>query len=146
MKKVLFVCRSNAGRSQVAEAIFNKLTRGNNSSSAGFAVRKERRAGHPAGPTAIKVSKSMGYDLSRKRRKQLTAEMARKAAIIIVLLDRKERRSLPKYIVSSRKTLYWDVKDLHNAHPLSLYSRRVKRIEALVKMLAADLRGNKHSR
>ncbi len=39
--KVLFICRANVGRSQMAEAIFNKFSEGNLAVSAGLNPPKE---------------------------------------------------------------------------------------------------------
>ena len=53
--KVLFVCKNNAERSQIAEAIFNRLSRGSSASSAGVEVDKEGEAGLPPGRVATEL-------------------------------------------------------------------------------------------
>ena len=70
MKKVLFVCVHNAGRSQMAEALFNHHAAGKaQASSAGT-----HYASH-IDPTVIEVMRELGIDISNKHPKMLTIEM-----------------------------------------------------------------------
>ena len=77
--KVLFICRSNAGRSVMAEALFNKFSRKNSAFSAGTTVRNEDKEGNPAGFISIKVMRRINIDISKHRRKQLNYKMFKKA-------------------------------------------------------------------
>lgn len=71
MKKVLFVCTHNAGRSQIAEALFNRLAPADvRAESAG---QKPRREG--VWPAVVEVMREIGVDLSAKRPKRLMPEM-----------------------------------------------------------------------
>jgi arsenate reductase len=70
MKYVLFVCTHNAGRSQMAEAFFER--------HAPADVRGESAGGEPAGqvwPEVVEVMREVGIDLSNRRPKKLTVEM-----------------------------------------------------------------------
>jgi len=70
MKKILFVCVHNAGRSQIAEAFFNHYAKGKAQAfSAGT-----HYASH-INPTVIAAMKEVGIDLSNKRPKMLSLEM-----------------------------------------------------------------------
>ena len=64
MKKVLFVCTHNAGRSQMAEAFFSNMVKGR---------AKAISAGtQPSDKVAMR---EVGIDISRKKPKMLTLEM-----------------------------------------------------------------------
>ncbi len=80
MKKVLFVCVHNSGRSQMAEAFFNELTKGKIMAfSAGTAPA-------PAvDPTVVEVMKEAGIDLSRNFPKALTPDMLDGAVRVITM-------------------------------------------------------------
>jgi protein-tyrosine-phosphatase len=71
MKQVLFVCTHNAGRSQMAEALFNH--------HAPSDVRAESAGQQPrtsgVWPAVVEVMQEIGIDLSSKRPKKLLPEM-----------------------------------------------------------------------
>ena len=70
MKKVLFVCVHNAGRSQMAEALFNQMA-------------KRKAKGLSAGtqpadkvnPVVVEAMREVGIDISRQKPKMLTLKM-----------------------------------------------------------------------
>jgi arsenate reductase len=70
MKYVLFVCNHNAGRSQVAQALFERYAPAD--------VRAESAGSTPAAqvwPNVIEAMREIGIDLSGRRPKKLTVEM-----------------------------------------------------------------------
>ena len=70
MKYVLFVCTHNAGRSQMAQALFERYAPSD--------VRAESAGSDPAQhvwPEVIEVMKGVGIDLSAHKPKRLTVEM-----------------------------------------------------------------------
>ncbi len=70
MRYVLFVCNHNAGRSQMAQAFFERL--------APPEVRAESAGQEPAKavwPTVVAAMREIGVDLSGHRPKKLTVEM-----------------------------------------------------------------------
>jgi protein-tyrosine-phosphatase len=80
MKSVLFVCVHNSGRSQIAEAFFNYLAKGNlRAFSAGT------KPSTIVDPTIIEVMLEVGIDISEKRPKALTLEMIEKADLMITM-------------------------------------------------------------
>lgn len=83
MKTVLFVCVHNAGRSQMAEAIFNRLAaeRGLNAR----AVSAGTRAAQAVNPQAVAAVEELGIDMSSARPKRLTPEMVREADRIVTM-------------------------------------------------------------
>lgn len=111
--RILFVCKANVGRSQMAEAFFNRFSRKNSATSAGFLVGG--RDGKPlherstsSGEFVVDSMAELGYDLSKNRRKQLTPQMVRDAEGIFVMTERGE---VPDYLRDSKKAVFWDVAD-----------------------------------
>ncbi|MCL5239163.1 MAG: low molecular weight phosphatase family protein [Candidatus Marsarchaeota archaeon] len=107
-EKVLFVCRENAERSQIAEAYFNKFaTKGAEAESAGADVTSR---GAPPNNWVIESLKKDGIDVSMRKRKPLTEEMAARADMIVVLLTKDEADEfLPHFVKHSSKTVFWDM-------------------------------------
>ena len=106
--KVLFICKSNAERSQIAEALFNRLSKKSRASSAGIEVDNEGGAGLPPGRIATELMLGWGYDMLKMKRKQLTRKLFDAADIAVVILSSGEiDRLLPKYAASSSKTRFW---------------------------------------
>jgi arsenate reductase len=70
MKKILFVCVHNAGRSQMAEAFFNHYAK-----SKGQAFSAGTHYASRIDPTVVEAMAERGIDISNKRPKMLTLEM-----------------------------------------------------------------------
>ncbi len=80
MKKILFVCVENAGRSQMAEAFAKKYGKGK--------VEVESAGTMPANevnPVVVQVMREKGIDLSANKPKLITNEMVQEADKIIVM-------------------------------------------------------------
>jgi protein-tyrosine-phosphatase len=78
MKKVIFVCIHNSGRSQMAEAFAKRLGKG---------ILEAESAGTIPGshlnPMAVKAMEELGYDMSTHYPKLMTEEMVKTADKII---------------------------------------------------------------
>jgi protein-tyrosine-phosphatase len=71
MKKVLFVCIHNSGRSKMAEAFFNRYAHGEaTAESAGT------EPGDSVNHTVVEAMKEFGFDLSKSKPRALTYEMS----------------------------------------------------------------------
>ena len=80
MKTILFVCVHNSGRSQMAEAFFNKLAHGKAQAlSAGTQPVSE------VNPVVVEAMKEVGIDISDNKPKALTLEMVEKAEKMITM-------------------------------------------------------------
>lgn len=80
MKKVLFVCVENAGRSQMAEAFANHFGKGVvNALSAGTRPSKE------VNPVVAQVMKEKGIDISRNKPKPLDIKMIEEAEVVVTM-------------------------------------------------------------
>jgi arsenate reductase len=80
MKRVLFLCVGNSGRSQMAEAFFNHFCAG-----ACLAVSAGTRPAASVSRTAIAVMAEVGIDMRAERPKPLTWRMVRQADRIITM-------------------------------------------------------------
>jgi arsenate reductase len=80
MKKVLFVCAHNAGRSQMAEAFFNRAVKGRAKGlSAGT------RPSEKVNPVVVEAMREVGIDIGRRKPKMLTFEMLECADRVITM-------------------------------------------------------------
>jgi protein-tyrosine-phosphatase len=80
MKRVLFVCVENAGRSQMAEAFANYYGKGKLIvSSAG------NKPADNVNPTVVKALNEKGIDISMNKPKLLTYQMAQDADLIVTM-------------------------------------------------------------
>lgn len=110
---ILFVCRANTGRSQIAEAFFNKFSSGkNHATSAGTLVNNKEHAKVSERPNLeplLRALSEAGIDIADNLRKEVTLEMVDAADKIVVMA---EPETIPDYLRNSRKSIYWDVADL----------------------------------
>ncbi len=80
MKKVLFVCVGNSGRSQMAEAFFNDLAKGKaEASSAGS------NPAESVDPQVVEVMHDVGIDISGNEPKKMTQEMAENSDRVVTM-------------------------------------------------------------
>ena len=80
LKTVLFVCVENSCRSQMAEALFNRLAPNNLR-----AISAGTKPSDRVNPQAVEAMKEAGLDISGKKPKLLTSEMIEKADRIITM-------------------------------------------------------------
>ena len=83
MAEVLFVCVHNAGRSQMAKAMFNRLA-----SERGLDLRAESAGTEPGEGVhdiVAEAMQEMGFDLRSERPKPLTDEMVEDAKRVITM-------------------------------------------------------------
>jgi arsenate reductase len=82
MATVLFVCRANAGRSQISQALFEQATDGRHHAlSAGSEADPD---GH-LHPPVVEVMRELGVDLTGRRPQPLTQELAEQADIVVTM-------------------------------------------------------------
>jgi arsenate reductase (thioredoxin) len=104
--KILFICKSNVGRSQIAQAFYGKYSI---SKSAGFSVEKEQYIiDRPSAEPVIRLMKKRGFDLSKNVRKSLTPAMLNWADKIIVVA---EPNMIPADLKKNLKVTIWAVPD-----------------------------------
>ena len=132
MKKILFVCVRNAGRSQMAEAFFNHHASGRAQAiSAGihFASR--------INPTVIEAMKEVGIDISAQRPKVMTLEMLGSADKVISMGCGAEAVCPASYV----PTEDWELED-PEGKPIEKVRAIRDEIETRVKRLIEEISGN----
>jgi len=80
MKKILFVCVENAGRSQMAEGFAKHYGNGKVEAMSAGTMPSDT-----VNPLVIQVMQEEGIDISKNKPKQITPQMVREADMIIVM-------------------------------------------------------------
>ena len=129
MKKILFVCVHNSGRSQMAEAFFNHHAGANvNAFSAGT-----RPASH-TDRTVTEVMRELGIDMSQQRPKLLTAQMLESADRVISMGCGMEGACPAAYVPVED----WQLED-PEGKPIETVRKIRDEIEAKVKQLIEEI-------
>jgi protein-tyrosine-phosphatase len=81
MKTVLFACVHNAGRSQIAAALFNKLA----DPRAARAISAGTEPGERVHPEVVDAMRELGIDLSHVEPRKLTPELAQQAQVLVTM-------------------------------------------------------------
>ncbi len=111
--RILFLCKANVGRSQIAAGLYNKLTNSTDADSAGTYVdfpgetlleRRNRRGG----TYTIDVMAEEGVNVSNNVRTQLTPEMLKSYGKIISMA---EPDFTPAWLSENANYTYWEVAD-----------------------------------
>jgi protein-tyrosine-phosphatase len=79
---VLFVCRRNAGRSQMSQALFERAADGRHSAASAGSEADPDGTVHPP---VVEVMRELGVDLSRRRPQRLSDELARRADVVVTM-------------------------------------------------------------
>ena len=130
MKKVLFVCVENAGRSQMAEAIARAY--GIQTASAGTMPA-------PAiNQTVVQVMRERGFDLSSTKPKMLNSQMIEDAEYVVTMGCRVESVCPKPLIVKlEKKILDWHIDD-PKGKPMEEVRKIRAQIETQVIQLLSD--------
>ena len=81
MNTVIFACVHNAGRSQMAAALFNALA----DPAKARAVSAGTQPGERVHPEVVQVMSDEGFDLSNNRPQRLTQELASTAQMLVTM-------------------------------------------------------------
>lgn len=133
---ILFICRWNAGRSQIAEALFNKYSKSNKAISAGThaTIYSGTKLSNVVS-MVIKCMNEVDLNLSDKIQKPLTKQIVDKADRIIVLTEKKD---LPQYILKYKKVTYWNIED-GAGKDYEFHVNMRNKIDSLVKKLIHEI-------
>ena len=130
MKKILFVCVENAGRSQIAEGFFKKYA------PDGFvAVSAGTKPVDNLNPIAVEVMKEVGIDISQQKSKLISNEMIDESESV-VNMGCMDKESCPALFVENIAN--WEIEDPKGK---SIEQVRIIRdtIESKVKELVTKL-------
>jgi len=137
--KILFVCVYNVGRSQIAEAFFNRLSKKHQAVSAGLETDEyEGRPIFEIAESVVRCMAELGYDVSRNIPKQITPKMVQEVDKVVVIVEKERLEKLPDYLKNSSKLIVWEVKDAKGKSYEFLCKIR-NQIKLLVEKLAKDL-------
>ena len=81
MRRVIFACVHNAGRSQMAAAFFSQMADPQHAEAMSAGTEPGKRV-HPE---VVEVMREVGVDLSTKQPQRLTDELARSASLLITM-------------------------------------------------------------
>lgn len=81
MTNVLFACVHNAGRSQIAAALFNRLA----DPALAHAISAGTQPAASVHPEVVSVMREIGVDLTRSSPRPLTPELARETHVLITM-------------------------------------------------------------
>ena len=106
---ILFLCKANMFRSQIAEAWYNHLSRKNKAISAALISHEGELSW-----LVTKSSKEFGLDLKKQYSKEVTKKMLKEADIIIIMNENlKESFSKYKNIIKpSARIEIWNIPDI----------------------------------
>jgi arsenate reductase (thioredoxin) len=128
MARVLFVCKQNAGRSQMSAALFKRVADGRHESrSAGT-----RPAEH-VHPVVVDAMREVGIDVSQHHPQALTDDLARWADVVVTMGCGDECPYIP-----GKRYIDWDLAD-PAGQPLDMVRKTRDDIDRRVRDLAAML-------
>ena len=128
MATALFVCRHNAGRSQMSAALFERAADGRHRAlSAGTAPAERVHA------EVVTVMRELGVDLANRRPRKLTRELAEQADVVVTMGCGDECPYIP-----GKRYIDWDLQD-PAGRPLDEVCATRDDIARRVQRLVADL-------
>ena len=136
---VLFVCTGNAGRSQMAQAMFRRL--------AGDGVEVESAGVEPWNhlhPMAVRMMAERGLDMAGQYPKSAASVGGRHFDVVVSIGD-PAREKLPTPLRQSGRWIHWDISDPADAdetpnseavfrHPADAIAGRLPEIFALMRI------------
>jgi arsenate reductase (thioredoxin) len=124
----LFVCLHNAGRSQMSQALFERAAGGRHT-----ALSAGTTPGDAVHPEVIEVMSELGIDLSGRRPRGLTRELAEQADVVVTMGCGDECPYIP-----GKRYLDWEIPDPKGRPVEEVRATRdeiARRVEELVSEL-----------
>lgn len=124
MSTVLFVCRQNAGRSQMSQALFEQAAAGRHAAlSAGTTPADALH------PEVVEAMRELGIDLSGRRPRLLTRELAARADVVVTMGCGDQCPFIP-----GKRYIDWELTD-----PAGQPIERVREVRQEIAARVADL-------
>jgi len=124
-KTVLFVCVGNSGRSLMAEAFFEQVSKTWTAASAGIKPDEKIH------PWTVEVMKEIGINMSQRRPKLLDSEMLKEADRIVAMDSDVVKQMPPEHLL---RTENWNISPL-----LGKRMEEVKQIRDAIKKKVQQL-------
>jgi protein-tyrosine-phosphatase len=128
MARVLFVCLHNAGRSQMSEALFERAAAARHESRSAGTTPADR-----VHPEVVEVMREVGIDLSGRKPKRLSRELAKWADVVVTMGCGDECPYIP-----GRRYVDWDLPDPKD-QPIAVVRRTREEIGRRVRALVGEL-------
>jgi arsenate reductase len=129
MKKVLFVCVHNAGRSQMAEAFFNQIAKGRAKATSAGTQPSEN-----VNPTVVEAMREVNIDISGRRPKMLTFGMLENADRVVIMGCSVDKACPASFI----PTEDWELED-PEGKPIEQVRKIRNEVEGRVERLVKEL-------
>lgn len=128
MASVLFVCLHNAGRSQMSAALFEREAKGRHTAQSAGTTPGQR-----VHPEVVEAMRELGIDLSDRRPRLLTHELAERADIVVTMGCGDQCPFIP-----GKRYIDWDLPD-PAGRPLAEVRATREEIARRVRGLVAEL-------
>ena len=128
MATVLFVCRQNAGRSQMSQALFERAADGRHDALSAGTTPAEH-----VHPEVVEVMRELDVDLSGRTPQLLTRELAERADVVVTMGCGDACPYIP-----GKRYVDWELAD-PSGRPLEEVRRIRDDIAGRVRALAAEL-------
>ncbi|MFA5987209.1 MAG: low molecular weight phosphatase family protein [Candidatus Paceibacterota bacterium] len=144
--KILFVCRGNVGRSQMAEAIFNTRAGSEHRAFSVGTMTRDKDGESSYGKSLQEMEaakevlvslKELGIDASANKVDQLDEQMMQDADIIIAM---SEDYATPDFLKNSAKARYWEVPDpkgMNQSDTNKVRDKIIEYVDALIDEIKA---------
>jgi arsenate reductase (thioredoxin) len=129
MAAVLFVCLHNAGRSQMAAALFERAAHGRHRALSAGTTPADR-----VHPEVVQIMSELGIDLSDRSPRRLTRDLAEQADVVVTMGCGDACPYIP-----GKRYLDWDLQDPRGRPPAEVRVIRdeiAERVRTLVAELA----------
>ncbi len=139
--KILFICKSNQFRSQMAASLYNKLMNSNDADSAGTYVGADDE---PEGeiiekyfrsPDYFELMEKNGMYIRNNRTKKLLPEMIENFDFVISMA---EEPFVPDFLKNNKKTIWWEIDNPPFA-TREVTEKTYSKIKILVEQLIRDI-------
>ena len=133
MTTALFVCLHNAGRSQMSAALFERAAGGRHRA---LSAGSEADPGGRVHPPVVEVMRELGIDLSDRKPRRLTRELAEHADVVVTMGCGDACPFIP-----GKRYLEWELEDPKGRAVDDVRATRdeiARRVQALVAELDAE--------
>lgn len=130
MSTVLFVCRQNAGRSQMSEALFARAADGRHRALSAGTTPADR-----VHPEVVEAMRELGIDLSDRTPQLLTRKLAEQADVVVTMGCGDQCPYIP-----GKRYIDWELPD-PAARPIDEVRTTRDEIDARIQTLLAELDG-----